>query len=647
MHRMRARQNSGRASDELRFPRQVSLPGMLIIPFILQVVTVVGLVGYLSYRNGQRSVEDLTNQLMNAVSKRVEQKLTSYLETAQYMNQINSDAVRRGDLSMDLSISDPQRERFLWQQMQLFNNLTWNTLGSEAGDSVGVWRPGAGEDLQMSLSNRSTEYFGTYYAMNQQGKRTVKLKVERPVFDPRTRPWYREAIAAKTALWTSIYSGFTPGTVFIAASQPLYAPTGKLVGVSGTDISLLAIRDFLAQTPVSSTGQIFLIERTGLLVASSSQEPPFRLVQGQPPVRVNALESQTPLIRATAQFLQQQFEAFKVIQQQQSFHVRLNGKGEFIQVLPFTMERGLDWLIVIVVPEADVMAQIHAGTQTTFWLCLAALAAVIGLNTLISRWLVKPIVGLSQASQQIAQGDFSRQVQSPGIRELSTLAASFTQMSQEIQQSRQQLEDYSRSLEQKVSQRTQALQQEVQQRLAAETALQAANQELQRLAYLDGLTQIPNRRQFDERLDQEWRKMQRDQMPLALILCDVDYFKQYNDAYGHQAGDDCLRHVAKAITTVARRPADLAARYGGEEFVVLLPNTPLTGAVAVAKVMQAEIKALQLPHQDSEVAPDVTMSFGVSCLIPSDCQGPEQLLQQVDQALYQAKTAGRNQIAVS
>jgi diguanylate cyclase (GGDEF)-like protein len=626
--------------------QKVSLAAMLTVPFILQVVTVVGLVGYLSYRNGQRSVADLTNQLMDTVSSRIEQKLISYLDSPRLVNQMASDAVRRGELRLNLDRSNVQREQYLWQQMKLFPTLAWMSLGSKDGDSAGVWRPGEREDLQISLSNASTQYYGNYYLMNEEGIRTQRVKVEKPAFDPRKRPWYTSARDAKHAVWTPIYAGFTPGTIFVAASQPLYESSGKLVGVIGTDLSLSGIRQFLAQNSVSSSGQTFLIERSGQLVASSSQESPFRLVQGQPPQRVDVRDSQTPLIRATAQSLLGKVKDFTTIQQPQRYYLKPNGQAQFVTVLPFSRKGGLDWLIVIVVPEVDVMAKIHAGTLTTVLLCLAALMTVILLNTLIGRWLAKPIIGLSKASQKIAQGDFSPKVRAPRILELSTLADSFTQMSQEIQESRQQLEDYSRSLEQKVSDRTQALQQEVQFRTEAEVALQSANEELQRLAYLDGLTQIANRRKFDEQLSQEWRRLKRDQLPLSLILCDVDYFKQYNDSYGHQAGDDCLYKVAYVLAIAARRPPDLAARYGGEEFAVLLPNTSLEGAVEVAKKIQVQIKALQLPHQRSQVSQYVTVSFGVASMIPAETTTPEQFLAQVDRALYQAKVEGRDRIAM-
>jgi diguanylate cyclase (GGDEF)-like protein len=624
--------------------RKIPLPDVLTIAFVVQVVTITGLVGYFSYQDGQVAVANLTNQLMLDVSKRVEQKLTHFLSAPRLANQISQDALLRGELSLDLSRSEARREQYLWQTMRMFKDLAWISWGSEAGDTLGVFRPAPDQPLQLSMSNQSTQHYGNYYAVNDRGQRTRRLKIEKPAYDPRPRPWYQQAVAARKPIWTKIYPGFSSGTIFLAASQPLYDAMGRLVGVSGTDIALQDLQTFLQQNPVSPSGQVFLIERSGLLVASSSQERLFQKVDDQVE-RLDVRRSQSALMRATAQSILEQVRDFQAIRQRQNFRLRVNQQQTFVQVVPFTEVEGLDWLIVMIVPESDVMNEIHAGTTKTIALSLMALAGVILFNSWVSRRIAQPIKTLSRASQKMIQGDFSERVKDSQVKELSVLASSFNQMSQEIQDSRQQLEEYSRSLEQKVNERTQALQSEVQRRAEAETALQVANVELQKLAYLDSLTQIANRRHFDQRLEQEWLRLQREQSPLSLILGDVDFFKQYNDTYGHVLGDQCLQQVAQAIAAAIRRPADLAARYGGEEFIVLLPNTPLAGAITIAEQIQVQIQALQIPHQQSQVSSWVTMSFGVATQIPSPAGQPAQFLEQVDHALYQAKMAGRNQVA--
>lgn len=171
--------------------------------------------------------------------------------------------------------------------------------------------------------------------------------------------------------------------------------------------------------------------------------------------------------------------------------------------------------------------------------------------------------------------------------------------------------------------------------------LQQANLELRRIANIDSLTQIANRRCFDETLEQEWQRLKREQQPLSLILCDIDYFKHYNDRYGHLAGDTCLQQVAQAISRCINRPADMVARYGGEEFAILLPATDQEGAVTIVKDIQTALAALQVPHAASHVADHVTLSLGIACFTPINCSC-QQLIAAADVALYQAKAAGRN-----
>lgn len=181
----------------------------------------------------------------------------------------------------------------------------------------------------------------------------------------------------------------------------------------------------------------------------------------------------------------------------------------------------------------------------------------------------------------------------------------------------------------------------------AEASIQEANAQLQKLATTDCLTQLLNRRRMDECLDLEWRRLARERLPLAFILCDVDFFKKFNDRYGHQAGDECLKAVAMAIRSQAQRPADLAARYGGEEFGVVLPNTTLDGALFVARDIREAVERLRIAHAESTVSPWVSLSLGVAATVPSEDATIAQLVQAADRALYEAKDGGRNRVVAA
>ena len=174
--------------------------------------------------------------------------------------------------------------------------------------------------------------------------------------------------------------------------------------------------------------------------------------------------------------------------------------------------------------------------------------------------------------------------------------------------------------------------------------LQHVNKELVALSSLDGLTGIANRRALDRALELEWQRGRRSAKPVALVLGDVDFFKRYNDTYGHQQGDVCLRAVA-TVLAAGRRPTDLAARFGGEEFVVLLPETGIPGAMQVAEQLLSAVRDLGMAHSSSEAASHVTMSFGVSACVPDSSHTADHLIEAADAALYRAKSEGRNRAA--
>ncbi|MDR4509434.1 MAG: diguanylate cyclase [Candidatus Brocadiaceae bacterium] len=191
------------------------------------------------------------------------------------------------------------------------------------------------------------------------------------------------------------------------------------------------------------------------------------------------------------------------------------------------------------------------------------------------------------------------------------------------------------------------LKQEMDKRKEIAQKLEEANRKLQILSSLDGLTGISNRRHFDEVLDKEWRRAFRNGNFLSVILMDIDFFKSYNDNYGHQAGDDCLTQIAGVIHGMVRRPGDLVARYGGEEFVIILPETALENASKFADTIRSAVESRNIPHVHSSVSRFVTCSLGVAAILPGGDVSPQQLIAAADKALYQAKEGGRNRVKVS
>ncbi|NEP40512.1 MAG: GGDEF domain-containing protein, partial [Okeania sp. SIO2H7] len=175
-------------------------------------------------------------------------------------------------------------------------------------------------------------------------------------------------------------------------------------------------------------------------------------------------------------------------------------------------------------------------------------------------------------------------------------------------------------------------------------ALEKANQDLHCLAITDSLTQVANRRRFNEYFAEEWQRMAREKQPLSLIMCDVDFFKGYNDRYGHLSGDNCLLEIARAISNAVKVSEHLVARYGGEEFVVVLSNINLEKTVEVAETIREQIKELKIANCQSRISKYVTISLGVSSWVPTEKLSPELMIKEADTALYEAKNLGRDRV---
>ena len=444
---------------------------VLLVPFVLQILGIVGIVGYLSLKNGQVAVENLANRLMQEVCDRVQQKLEAYVAIPHVVNQITADAVRLEQLDLE----DPAAlDRHLFAQLKQFQSVSGILIGTENGTFRAATRRVQPRLLQSDAAQPDQVYD---YALDYRGNRTQLLQIfPRPPLSK--LPWYQTAVQTKRPVWSKVFRTGDNQSHSLNANLPLYdQQTGELLGVASCGIVLSVIDQFLQNLDISPSATVFVIERDGLLIGASTDHPLHTQVNQDGQTQLNrrhAAASDHPLIQATTQHLYSDFASLSHVTSKQ--HLRFSSQGEknFVSISPFGDQYGLDWLIVVAIPESDFMGQITANTRNTVLLCLAALGISIWLGIRISGWIVHPIMRLSAASQKIARGDFDRTIDPQNIAEIGVLVNSFNQMSREIQYSHQQLEDYSRSLEAKVQERTQALEQEIRDRKQIEVELQQA-----------------------------------------------------------------------------------------------------------------------------------------------------------------------------
>jgi len=449
-----------------RVPQKLPLHLILVVPFVVQIFAVVGLVGWLSLRNGQQAVRDLAAELQEETAGRIEQHLTSYLATPQLINQINADAVQRGEIE----IQSDQSKRYFWQQIQHFDTVSWIYYATQPdGEFIGVTRQGRNRELRLALNQKQNNYQTFYYTLDAQTNKVRLLEADPNPYQPKSRPWYTAAVSSGKASWSEIYTDFDTSQLVITASLPVYDDAGAIAGVAGVDLFLNDINHFLSSLQVGESGQTFIMERSGLLVASSTSESPFIQNSEGQPERIRAAESPNHFIQATAQHVDDYFGSLAQIQSptQMNFVLQGNsgqrsaGNRHFLQVTAFQDGNGLDWLIFVVVPESEFMGQIHANTRTTIMLCFVALGVAIALGTLTAQWIAQPILQLSEASRgltkHVAQPDFANQpidseVEINGANEIKILATSFNQLSRQLQASFVALEGTNSELEVRVEQ---------------------------------------------------------------------------------------------------------------------------------------------------------------------------------------------------
>jgi sigma-B regulation protein RsbU (phosphoserine phosphatase) len=423
------------------FHPKLYLRTTLVALFVVQIFAAAGLVGYLSFRSGQKAVKDLATQLRSEITARIDGEIRKYLEIPVLFNRINAATFSKGGFDM---VNASNGKQFLTQVQSLPF-----IFSSQCGDSQGqllaahrIFYQGSAT-IVMAVSNRESDYKLYEYTMDIQGKRQQLLRKINP-FDPRKRPWYIAAATAKRVTWSNIYIGFTTSLPQITASEPVYDKSGQnILGVCGTDVVLAEdLRKFLANLSIGKTGRAFIIDRAGNLISSSTNEP-LIVGKGENTKLVIATESIKPHVRETSRYLQKQFGSFDQIQKSEQLEYQLQGERHYIQVSPLNDGKGIDWLIVVVAPESDFMAQIHANIRHTIWLTLAALVVSIAIAIYTAQTITDPIARLTQASKEIADSNLDQRINTKDlikIEEIKTLQHSFNSMAGQLQETFENLE---------------------------------------------------------------------------------------------------------------------------------------------------------------------------------------------------------------
>lgn len=442
---------------------QASLRRVLIIPFVLQIVAVITLIGWLSLENGQQAVNNVAKQLRSSIVTTIEQRLDGYLSLPELITQINLQEIQNQHLDLQ---SPDKLIAHMQGQLKTFETINYIQFGSEQSSPQGEFislERSEQKSLWLSISGAENNYQFSTYNLDADGERG-KLINSQADFELKKQLWYQGAVQAGKPIWSPIYTHFHIPRLAITYSAPIYETKGakirdrkletpapkapipqdppskpQLLGVTGVDIPLSQIGEFLNTLAVGKSGETFIIDRAGYLVASSTDERPFLIIDGQTS-RLRATSSNISLIQKAAAALKLKLQNLDQLNQEQQLDFTVDGERNLIQIAPLRAYPELDWLIVVVNPESDFMAQINTNRQTTIYLCLGAfiLALITGWYT--SQRILQPIQSLSKAADALSQGDWSQRVDSHSQGEIGILARAFNRMAEQLQDSFSELQ---------------------------------------------------------------------------------------------------------------------------------------------------------------------------------------------------------------
>jgi two-component system, NtrC family, sensor kinase len=442
---------------------KTSLQVILIVPFVLQIFGTVSIIGYLSFRNGQQTVNDLGKQLVEQLSDRVRHHTEEFLQQPHQVHQNIVSAINTRNLNPE----NLQQLQCYFLPLILQSNSTKDLgFGSVKGEFIGIDRRADNDRILLKIKNATGNNRNVYKIDSQ--CRQQELVSSKP-YELRSRPWYLAGVTADRPTWSPIFLSASGTQLEFSAITPVYSLQKKLLGVINTELNLKQIDRFLQELTKDNGVKAFIIEKTGAIVASSNSTSSNNVKATI--ARQMVTQSSEPIVKVTASNLREKFGSFEKINTSELITFENNGKPIFTKIISLKEEFGLDWLLVVAVPESNFMAQVDANTYTTSVLCILALAASVGIGMAIARWLMQPIANLNNAAKQIASGNFPEAIAIERTQELGKLADSFNLMAAQLQASfngltafnytlsdnEKQLALYNQGLEAQVKERTQEL----------------------------------------------------------------------------------------------------------------------------------------------------------------------------------------------
>lgn len=430
-------------SDSPRLPLRL----VLALPFVLQTFGTVVLVGYLCYRSGQQTVEKLAYELTKEVDDRINQNLVTYLTVPEQINQLNATAIRQG--SLDWQNFSMMEQSFI-QQLKILPNLSSIGMVTEQRELLAVGHPRIDSFLIRRL-DESTQGQLNDYSLDETNQQ-IRLQAVRTEFDPHNTPpgnsWYQAIKATHRPHWrlvVSLAEATQQPILTMAHFLPFYNRADRFQGVLGAGLYLTQMGDFLKSLKIGETGQAFILDQDGFLVATSTGETPFQLDVSNKGVsniadqldpaqrRVNALDSSNPITQKTVRFFSDRVGSLRQISQSQQASFEIEHQRYFVRITPLHHSPDLNWLIVTVVPEADFTAEIQQNSRTMMLISGATLLLSIGLGMFTARRLTQPISQLNAAAKRVSQGDFHTPIASDRPDELGELSRSFDDMALQLQ----------------------------------------------------------------------------------------------------------------------------------------------------------------------------------------------------------------------